>query len=486
MTSTEKNHSIRTPDERAYVHERLVSEGHEWASGMPDYTTISREATLGKFESVYKAVDGETDADKDALQAAYDQSVEFVHKAFDFYEGKLSLDTKIDRAFIVPMRSNRQDEAFASESVPFTPLLDPDRNAVDSDIRMRTLYGLPPLILDTYLRDQNPRMKGAIVLAPVFEEMKTDYFTDSEDETIQTNELMRAARDVETIMGRTAAFAHNYLGAKVLGLGATLPGITNFGDMIRKFDGMQDVITTTGHGGTVYTIVETARKLIETSSIDSKGLIGVIGGAGSIGWSSTAACIEMLGDHDIVTYDTKEEHGKLTERVEHPENAQYRDRIDIARSNREVLERTNVIVTAIIGTIDLNDPEYAGLDLTGKVIIDDSQPGCFSREQVEARGGKLVWVVGEDGSETEFMTRDGFNTGGVPYNYGENSGLWGAKSEFACGQEAAVIAAYDARDYAVTDRVTPRNVRLTGELFKRAGVRVAHPYQAFGKPVEIN
>jgi len=338
-------------------------------------------------------------------------------------------------------------------------------------------------VLDTYMKDGNPSHNGALVLAPVFEEMKTDYFSGSQDPVVIEREAIRAMQDLEHILGKTATFAHHYLGAEVIGLGATLPGLTNFGAMLRQQPGMDKLVTTTGHGGTVYTIVETARKIIdEEPSINSNGEIGMIGGAGSIGWSSTVASLDMIKDHKIVSFDTRMD--RLGNMIEDDKNAMYKDRIESAPTVRDVLERTNVIITAITGTIDLNDPEYEDLDLRGKVIIDDSQPGCFDKEQVEARGGKLVWVVGEDGSESGFITRDGFHTGGKPYNYGDSSGLYGAKSEFACGQEAAVIAAYGAYDRAINKRVEPRDVRLIGELFKRANVLVA-PYQAFGKPVSI-
>jgi predicted amino acid dehydrogenase len=280
-----------------------------------------------------------------------------------------------------------------------------------------------------------------------------------------------------TVLRASAEFAHLRLGAQVLGLGAILPHptITNFGRRLHALDGMADLVTTTGHGGTVYMIVSTVKKILRETSIQSRGRIGVLGGAGSIGWSTTVAALEMVDGHEVYSYDTRV--ADLTQR------AKLRD-VVVASSVVDVLRNSNIIVAAVTGTIDLDGDEFKDLDLDGKVIIDDSQPGCFDRDQVEARGGKLVWVVGEDGSDSEFITRDGLHTDGVPYNYGDYSGLYGRASEFACGQEAAVIAQHGAYDRAITGPVTPENVREIGELFEVSGVRVA-PFQAYGRPVRL-
>jgi hypothetical protein len=223
-------------------------------------------------------------------------------------------------------------------------------------------------------------------------------------------------------------------------------------------------------------IVATVRKILNETSIQSRGKMGVIGGAGSIGWSTTVAALEMIDGHEIYTYDKRIADLKT--------QASLSTRIKVAPTAADVLRDANIIVAAVTGKIDLAADEFAGLDLNGKVIIDDSQPGCFDKEQVEARGGKLVWVVGEDASDRQFITRDGLHTDGVPYNYGDNAGLYGRASEFGCGQEAAVIAAHRAYDRAVTGPVTPQNVREIGELFEDSGVRVA-PFQAYGQPVRL-
>lgn len=476
IMSDKRNESIRTADERAAVTSYLKQEGGSWTSMPPDYTNFSRADLSKKLREVRDAVLSETNSVPAEVDAAHEQSQLFVDGSFDFFEGKKDLGRKLGRAFVVPMRSDRRDDNYASESTPFFPLLDPNKFGVASEIRMRAMYGLPPTVLDTYLKSNDDKETGALVLSPMYSDMINDIRPDR-------NSFAQKIRLLEVggfVLERTAQFVHGQLGADVVGLGATLPKVTHFGSALRNLDGMDKLTTTTGHGGTVYMIVETARKVMEETSIESHGKIGVIGGAGSIGWSSTVATAEALSDHEIISYDinTARLYGMIG-------NSRLGNRVTVGESAADILKNTNIILTAVTGKIDLDDEEYKNIDLTGKVIIDDSQPGCFEAAQVEARGGKLIWVVGEDASSSQFITRDGFYTSGNPYNYGDKSGLYGPSSEFACGQEAAVIGKTREFHKAITGPVTPENVRIIGELFRAAGVRVA-PFQAFGQPVQID
>ena len=82
------------------------------------------------------------------------------------------------------------------------------------------------------------------------------------------------------------------------------------------------------------------------------------------------------------------------------------------------------------------------------------------------------------------MTRDGYYTNGVGYTYGDSSGLYGHDTEFACGLEAAVVAASQNPHNAVTKPVVYDDVARIGKLFDEHGVQIAD-FQSFGKPVDI-
>lgn len=465
-------HESRTPEEQAAVSAFLSSKGGIWTAHPPNYSEFSRKQLLQNLDDVLEAVTLETDANLVGVKQAYLDSQTFIHASFDFFEGRRDLGRPVARAFCVPMRSSRSDDTTASESTPFISLYDPERFGVTSEKRMRGFYGLPPTVLDAYTRSDEDDESGALVLTPLYADMLKDVWPDRTN----VEQAGRAATIASAVLRETVKFAHQRLGAKVLGLGATLPHptITNFGQKLHAIEGIRDLITTTGHGGTVFMIVKTIEKVLAETLIQSNGRIGLIGGAGSIGWSTTVAVLEAMHDHTVCSYDKRI--------VDLKQHASVQKRVCVASSIAEVLRTTNVIVAAVTERIDLDDESLGEIDLNGKVIIDDSQPGSFCRNQVEARGGRLVWVVGEDGSESRYITRDGLHTNGIPYNYGDTAGLFGPASEFACGQEAAAIARYRAYDHAVTGPVTPSDVRNVGRLLVETGVQVA-PFQSFGQPV---
>lgn len=446
------------------VTSRLRATDGVWTE-TPDYETFDRSAIQKKVAGVGDAIFAEGYEDRSRVEAALEKTQVFVDKAFDLYEGKIEPPFTADRVFAVPMRTERNDESYASEVLPFVPLLDPVFG-VNSDVRQRTLVGLPPLILDTYSKGDERSRRGALVLTPLFSDMRKDIVTDTNDPA-QWQELVST---VHKNINETAHFSSRMLGARVMGLGAILPALTNFGSSIEQ----EDLTTTTGHGGTVYLIVETAKKVINETSIGSNGKIGVIGGAGSIGYSTIDAITNSLQDFEIHTYDTNAERlGGLI--AEHPSAS----RIHSGSGVLDILRKTDVIVTAVTGRVDLDkeDPRFE-LDLSGKVIIDDSQPGCFDKHQVEARGGKLLWVVGSDGSHDGFMTRDN------GYNFGNEAGIYGESAIWGCEAEASVVASSGQYDKAIRERVTPRLVHLIGELCAEEEVSIA-PYQSFGQPVQI-
>ena len=159
-------------------------------------------------------------------------------------------------------------------------------------------------------------------------------------------------------------------------------------------------------------------------------------------------------------------------------------RVPISYANDDIglIRASDIIVTAVTDTIDLDAREQLTgipIDLSGKIIIDDSQPGCFSRDQVEARGGTLVWVVGEDTTEQNaFKRMNG-------YNYGDTGGLFGERAVWGCEAEVGSIAMNGSFEFAVTSQVTPEIARKVGKVCFDSGIRVANPLQSFSQPVDI-
>jgi hypothetical protein len=475
---------IRTisPRELTAVTSCLQATGDAWTASPPDYAHFSRADMSKKLEQVRDAVLGETDAPNTEVEEAYQRSQYFVDSSFDFYEGRKDLGRQIQRAFLVPVRSTRDDPSdsgkgsgYASESTPLLPLLDPQRFGISSEIRMRTIYGLPPTVLDTYLRSSDQRETGALVLAPLYTDMVRDICTNPTD----AKQSMQLTQTVNHILAETATFAHHRLGAHFVGLGATLPLLTDFGKKLKQPAGMSGLVTTTGHGGTVYMLAKTTTEVMRRSSVDSHGTIGVVGAAGSIGWSSVHTLREMLPGHKIEVFDKRTDVMRtLLAANKDLGEVQLRDSV------ADIFKHNNYVVCAITEKMDLAAPEFEAIDFSALRVIDDSQPGAVDRAQIERLGGQVFWVAGRDSSASGFMTRDGYYTDGVPYNYGESSGLCGHSTEFACGLEVATIAARGDKRNAIDRRVKYSDVKVVGNLFDEYCVEVAD-FQSFGKPVDI-
>ena len=434
----------------------------------PDYQTHSKRSNLDRITQVYHALQVAGNADSQQLDESYERTMEFFENSFDAYSQSLVGEVdQVGRVFVVPMRITRGEEAYASEVLPFAPLLDPEFG-VNADIRQKTVVGLPPSVLDTYMSSSSPERQGALVLAPLYGDMQQDMVTRQKGVRRQMQRV-KLARLVNRHINETAKFSSDVLGAKVMGLGAIIPAITNFGTSIKN----RDIITTTGHGGTVDLIVQTTKKSLEALD-SSKGTIGVIGGAGSIGYASLDVVRSRMPNQEIVAYDRNMK--KLRELVDGRQDNSSIMAVDNATS---VLERADVVITAVTTPIDLDEIDPGcELDLNNKIIIDDSQPGSFNRQQVEARNGRLVWVVGNDSSEDGFLER----TRG--YTYGTEAGLYGPRAVWGCEAEAAVIAASGEYDKAICERVTPKHARDIGKLCVRYGVTSAE-FQSYGQPVSL-
>lgn len=457
-------------EQRIHLDQHLRSLGAGW-TGVPNFGEFSESTSHLRMRQLRDAILSETDADPSAVEDAYDKSSMLVDEIYSNFYGEVDI-IDVGRVFMVTRRAHKADnDEYESESRYHFPLATSQFH-VSPEMRVRSQFELPPFLADSCTKSDKYTERGGLIIAPLYQDMNTYIPNDTERMLIGYKALIASVE-----------FSQKKLGASVIGLGALLPQITKFGSLLTGIDGADTRTTTTGHGGTVYLIAETVKKVLEQPSVAERfdGRIGVIGGAGSIGWSSIAAVRHTIPETQIYAYDTRVD--KLTERLS---DGSIKD-IVLGSGVVDVLEKTDVIISAITSVIDLDEEEQRlgrRIDLRGKVIIDDSQPGCFHRQQIEDRGGTLVWVVGKDMSANGFMTRDGRYTDGVGYNYGDKSGLYGPESEFGCGIEAAVIAQSGQHDRAIQAPVTPDDVKKIGELFESAGATVAD-FQSFGQPVEI-
>ena len=416
----------------------------------PDYASYDKDNTFRRLSALHEALRSERVAtySQDELDEAWRDTEAFFTQAFDDYEafrgGGKSLEPA-KRSFIVPMRTSGHSDKYADETEQLAPLISP-RFGVDPMTRMRAIADMPPTILTRY-NSAHERFdtSGAVVFAPVFGDMLSSITGPAE-----LKQLRRRIAD-------TALFATSYLDTQYLGLGAVLPSLTKYGTSINKPEG---VVTTTGHGGTVYLIKEIATSLLEKEHNTRFGFIGV----GSIGKAAARLLQNDYPEAQISLFDVNSSTLGAAQK-------ELGNSTIIGKDPLAVFESSDIIVAAVAagrantGFIDLNslDPDKE-LDLAGKTIIDDSQPACFDKVQIEERGGTYLPVLGIDKSDGHILERERFDFG--------NSELSGIRRNmvFGCEAELAAIAVLNRPDLALHGPVTPEQADEIGKALRQIGV----------------
>lgn len=438
---------------------RLLSRDNQDWSTPRAADTLHESAIIERFDRIKNAnleVLGEMSLEADIMLFDYEESVRFAIDAFKEYRSVSKADETYDWGFFVPARGRH-----ASEVAGFLPILSPQYGATPNQVH-RTVAHLAPTKIETY--QGTDTSCGMIVYVPA-------YFDNSSgaDRARAFREEVPAARrrTIEAIQ-----FARRRHNVALAGLGAVLPAITGYGRILQE----PGLVTTTGHGGTVHLLSHLLEHAI--TSEKSEPRVGMLG-LGSIGGSALSVLRESSIIDDVRSvnlYDIDEEKMRryLTGGTEWAAITM--------RSVRELLNQSDIIVAAVTRVFDLDEMELADgrpINLEGKIIIDDSQPGCFDRDQVERRGGKLVWVVGSDNSESKFLHR----TGG--YTFGDETGLYGKGASWGCEAEAGALATLGRYDLGLTTEVSPEKVHEIGKVMDEANIDAAWPPQSFGRPVEF-
>ena len=430
------------------------------------YTTYSREKVDRKFAGLlyYLRTSYPDKVSEDELRA----TELFIASSFSMYfenvdnEGKeVAENADGSFAFVVPSRMGRKHPEYGEESETVIPAI----RYIPNEMRSQMLVGLPPFVIDEYEKDGNGK-KGYLIFAPVTEDFAQD---------LSPSDAFRA---VEENVNATIDFAHRQFGIRMIGLGAILPAYTKYGQTIRN----KAVITTTGHGGTIELINKTVSFL--SKNYLTPETIGVLG-LGSIGASIAHIIADYFPDITLNIYDSNP--AKMNRTVE-----EYRDssRFQLCSSDSKLIQESDIVVSAIAGTmVDLEQRGVKAFDKP-KIIIDDSQPGSVVPAQIEERGGKVIWVVGND-TQGNVATRRGYDYGTL---LNPRTDIFGCEAEVACiskyweelrsrGMPEQAIHRIIAK-VAIKGPVKPRNVRVIRALFKKYGIEVADP-QVFGKPVQL-
>jgi hypothetical protein len=443
----------------------------------PSYANFDREAVdrrLGKkglvefLSTNYGDVIPKNDLDTTLL---------FIDTVFLMYEqGQQAEETPTSLAdstftFMVPARTGRNYPEYGKETESVIPAL----KYVPHELKTQMMVNLPPFAIDKYIPNEFG-LKGYLVLAPIYEDILHDYKDDPAE----------LGRIIMHNVNATVDFAYKSLKSILIGEGAILPRITNYGKTINN----PNVITTTGHGGTIqaakYQIEEVVeRKLVKIDPESDKPLkVGVLG-LGAMGLPFADVLADYFPDYEFVVFDSRQE------KIDEAEATlkKYGSRMQTAKSAKELIESSNIIVSAVTRKVDLSDMGPDSLE--GKVIIDDSQPGAFDPEAVKARSGMLAWVICRGRGKSPLIKRN-------DYDYAT---MHNATDDlFPCEAEVASLAArlkalseqglsdeivrHLVGDLAIRDAVTSEASRRIGELFEECGIGPA-PFQAFGELVVL-
>lgn len=423
-----------------------------------EYDESKVRSKLGAFVDYLELVHGDkiSDAELEATRL-------FIDATFDMYEdhpsdGDTMADNDGSFAFVVPARMSRDDSEYGEEVEPVIPAL----RYMPNELRAQMMVGLPPFVIDTYQYDDDTKRRGYLVLAPVYGDSAVDLESRSDQMNVARWNVNEAVN-----------FAQRRFGVEVVGLGATLPSLTNYGRAIEN----KKVVTTTGHGGTAELISLTMKSGLQGREPESIGVLGL----GAIGASVAEVVADRHPNIPIRIYDAEPSKvAKLAGRQE--------GRFSVAESGRQLVEESDVVISAITGRFELS---ANGVEtLPGTLVIDDAQPASFDPADVEARGGSVVWVIGRDSRGT-VASRTG-------YDYAT---LLDAQTDvFGCEAEAASISKYMtelrargmgeavtrriAEKVALKRAVDPQAVRYISALFKKYDIIASEP-QAFGRPVDI-
>lgn len=424
------------------VEEAIDVLGDEWS---PDYLAYKDPATrdrmLKKIDKIASVI-GYDLTDEDVLK-----SKDFVNNVYDIWTSPEQLEGYNSFVFMVPTRAQRGN-GFAPEFLPFLPIID----KIGPNAAQLLLTGLPPYVVDSYKEDAQGR-RGAMVFSPAFYDIMNDV---SPEEMVPT---------IHTIMNDAVTFTRDKLGAKSVGLGATLPSVTNYGRDI-SVEGVQ---TTTGHGGTVHLINETIAGALRDQRLDDIKGISVLG-LGSIGASIASVLATNYPEIPLTIFDenpAKNERTLAALRAITTRSAG----IVVARSVDELVKdkNSNVIVSAVTTPIDLS--RISQDSINRKLIVDDSQPSAFDPVQVDDRRGLLAWPIGRDTTPDGALTRTTFDYGDLGPSADDE--VWG------CEAEARVAA--ECPELALSRPVTPESAMAMAHYIIANRTVEAAPLQSFGK-----
>lgn len=176
-------------------------------------------------------------------------------------------------------------------------------------------------------------------------------------------------------------------GARIVCLGGLLGSLSGYGKRLGSFAEENGVTITTGHSMTAVTVLETYRRAVRELRLDVSRSRMVILGAGSVGGAfGHLLALEEQRPAEVVIVDKPERRSHAEHLATELSDARLSARVDVTDAygqlpSDSVCYDTHFLISAV------STPDVIDIDRVapGTVLVDDSQPNCWSRERAWRR-----------------------------------------------------------------------------------------------------
>jgi len=173
------------------------------------------------------------------------------------------------------------------------------------------------------------------------------------------------------------------LGAGTISLTGLIPSATGYGRDIKNI--VQDIQITTGHATTAATVILSLERLLFESERDINQEKIIVLGMGSVGTAVTELLLKLYPEIKKITLcDLYEKRIKLNQ-LKRKLKQSYKGDIEIVYAAYGNLPKDVYDSTLIIGATNVPNIIDINLLKPGTLIIDDSGPHCFSKEDAIER-----------------------------------------------------------------------------------------------------
>ncbi len=176
-------------------------------------------------------------------------------------------------------------------------------------------------------------------------------------------------------------------GARVVCLGGLLGSLSGYGKRLGPFAQAHDLTVTTGHSMTSVTVLQTYRRAIASLELDpSRGRM-VILGAGSVGAAfGRLMAREEVRPAELVLVDKPERSRRVEELADELAESGLATRVDLTDRDGQ-LPSDSLCYDAQFLISAVSTPNVIDIERVAPqtVLVDDSQPNCWSREQAWRR-----------------------------------------------------------------------------------------------------